>query len=45
MELYEIKNVRICWGGYKISTSKQRNQGRRTNVVLLQKKGGIYNEL
>lgn len=44
MELYEIKNARICWG-YKISTSKQRNQGRSTNVVLLQKKGGICNEI
>ncbi len=23
MELYEIKNARICSGGYKISTSKK----------------------
>ena len=46
MELYEIKNARICSGGGGTKSVLQRNiQGRRTNVVLLQKKGGIYNEL
>ena len=45
MELYEIKNARICSGGGTKSVLQRNIQGRRTNVVLLQKKGGIYNEL